>query len=334
MPSLPPPPPPRDIGVLLFEGFSNFCLANAVEPLRAANTFAGRPVYRWELLTVDGGPAVSSSGLPVTPHQRLSQHRGGDALFLLPSYGFLDHGRPDVLRALRAAATRFRTVVGLDTGAWLMAAAGLLAGRRATIHWDEIENMAEAFPDIEVTDDRYVIDGNRITCGGATTAFELVLELIRREHGAMLRVEVAALFMHGEPIRETDPVFRPSRSARLDAAVAQMRRNLERPLPIPEIAAGVGLSQRAFEGLMRRTLGLSPVTVYRKLRLSHARRLLQQTGLAIPEIAIRSGYGDASAFARAFRAEFGQTPSTLRQPQPDPARRSREQAVTSRAKVR
>jgi AraC family transcriptional regulator, carnitine catabolism transcriptional activator len=301
---------PCRVGVLLFERFSNHCLANAVEPLRAANGFAGRSLYDWTFLSVDGARVTSSSGLPVQPDGTLARHPGGDLLLVMPSYGFRDHATPATLRALRSAARRFGALVGMDTGAWLLAAAGLLGGRRATIHWDEMTAMAERFPEVEVVDARFVIDGDRITCGGVTTAFDLMLALIEARHGPMLRLEVAGLF---QPGARASGVPEPATGRRgVDRAVAAMRRSLEAPLPIARIAAEAGLSQRALEHAFRAALGRTPQAVYRSLRLREARRLVTGTGMSVAEIADRCGYADASAMTRAFRDEFAVAPRDLR----------------------
>ena len=304
--------PPRSVGVLLFPAFSNHCLANAVEPLRGANMLSRRALYDWSFLSPDGAGVASSSGLTVQPEGRLSDHPGGDYLLVMPSYDFERQATPALLRALRAAAGRFRTVVGLDTGSWLMAAAGLLDGRRATIHWDELENLAERFPDTEVTEDRFVLDGDRITCGGTTTTFELMLHLIGQHHGAMLRLEVAALFMHGEADPRADPLMRLPRDRLVQAAVSIMRRNIETPLPVGQIAERLNLSQRGLEAHFARATGMSPRAVYTALRLRQARLLAERTTLSVAEIATRCGYSDASAMTRAFRREFGHPPSAFR----------------------
>lgn len=310
-------PPPLSFGVLLFPSFSNHCLANAVEPLRGANTLSRRPLYRWQFLSPDAAGVTSSSGLTVQPEARLSDHSGGDYLLVMPSYDFKRHATPALLRSLSAAAGRFRTVVGLDTGSWLMAAAGLLDGRRATSHWDEIEHLAERFPEVSVTGDRFVIDGNRITCGGATTTFELMLDLIGRHHGPMLRLEVAALFMHGEAEPRADPLMRLPRDRIVQAAVSIMRRNIETPLPIAQIATRLRLSQRALETHFVKETGKPPRAVYTTLRLRAARLLTERTTLSVAEIATRCGYGDASAMTRAFGREFGAPPTALRQGRPN-----------------
>ncbi|MDU8943151.1 GlxA family transcriptional regulator [Ovoidimarina sediminis] len=300
----------RSVSVLLFPGFSNLCLANAVEPLRAANTLARRELYRWSYLAIDAGAQLSSSRLPVTPEATLARAGRADFLFVMPSYGFEALGVPAVVRALRAAAPRFGTLVGLDTGSLVLAAAGLLDGYRATSHWDVLSAFEERYPEVDVVTDRFVIDRDRASCGGATTTLDLMLELVRRHHGAMLSLDVAALFMHGE--RQADPALNlpPDRVVR--AAAAMMRRHVEDPVPVAEVARALGVSQRGLEQHFARVVGRSPRQVYGAIRLGEALRLAEQTRLSMAEIAGRVGYRNASAMTRAFKAEFGAPPQRMR----------------------
>jgi transcriptional regulator GlxA family with amidase domain len=302
----------RTVGVLLFENFSNHCLANAVEPLRAANTLSKQPHYAWEFLSVEPGPVRSSSGMPVTPTGILRDHPGGEMLMILSSYNYSSHATPVTFRALRAARQRFGTMIGMDMGAWLLAAAGLLDGHRATVHWDELELFAERFTDVEASPARTVQDGPFWSCGGGTTALELMLDLIAQHHGPMLRLEVGALFMHGEREISKDLPQRLNHTQITEAAVSLMRRHIEAPLPIDAIARRLGLSARALERHFAQALQRSPSQVYRALRLNAARRLAEQTTLSVAEIATRCGYEDPSALTRAFRQEFGLTPRGLR----------------------
>lgn len=300
----------QQVDILLFDEFSAHCLANTVEPMRAANTLAGRELYRWRFLSLSGARVVSSSGMEVTAHARLAECRG-DMLAVMPSYNFLRHDGAETRRALRAAATRYREMAGFDTGPWLMAAAGLLQGRQATIHWDEINRLAEAFPEIEVQRSRYVLDGDRITCTGALAAFDLMLERIGAAHGQALRLEVAALFMStesGSPAPET----MLARTKVVARAVGLMQAHLEAPLPIPEIARRIGRPRKDLEARMKADLGATPATVYRRLRLIEARKLLLETDISVAEVAMRTGYEDPSALTRAFRTEFSTTPRALR----------------------
>ncbi|WP_171210323.1 MULTISPECIES: GlxA family transcriptional regulator [unclassified Ruegeria] len=296
----------RQIGVVLFDGFSNHCLANTVEPMRAANTLSGRQLYTWQFLAMTPDPVTSSSGLQVAPQARL-QDASGDILMVMPSYGFQDLGGWRTQASLRAAAQRFPTLAGLDTGSWLLAQAGLLDGYRATIHWEELTAFTERFPQIETCRERFVIDRNRITCSGAMAAFDLILHLIGQDHGQALALEIAQTFMTRESARS-----HTARTGPVNKALAVMQEYLETPLTIPDLAKRVGRSQRVLEARMRAELGAGPAHVYRRLRLNLARKLVTETDMSIAEIALRAGYQDPSALTRAFRTEFGTTPRAMR----------------------
>ena len=296
-------------GILLFEDFSMHCLANTVEPLRAANRLGGNSFYHWEFLSLDGSPVTSSSGLTVAAAKPLNASHG-DLLVVMPSYRYLDHSSQKVIAALRSAAGRFGKLAGLDTGSWLLAAAGLLDDRKATIHWEEFDRFAESFPGVEAERERFVIDGDRITCGGAHAAFDMILELIGAHLGQALRLEVATLFMSPEAAGPATSM--PARSRSVAQALALMQGNLEHPLPIPVLAKRVGRPMKDFERRVTRELGATPAIVYRRMRLIHARKLIMESELSVSEISLRAGYENASAFTRAFRTEFGTTPREMR----------------------
>lgn len=308
----------RQIAVLLFPNFSNLCLANAVEPLRAANTLSRKTFYQWHFLGLDTGPVLSSSGLPVTPAMTLSDLTHTDYLCVMPSYGHRDFTRAAHLRRLRAAAGRSGALVGLDTGSLVLAAAGLMDGYRATSHWDVLTEFEESYPEVQVVRDRFVIDRDRLSCGGATTTMELMLELIAQHHGPTLSLDVGALFMHGERPGTGSHLPGVAGDRVVRAAAALMRRHLEQPLPIPEIARRLGLSQRGLEQRCHAAAGRAPQSLYTLIRMSEARRLVQDTALSVAEIAGRVGYADASAMTRSFRSAFGLSPRAMRAPAPMP----------------
>jgi transcriptional regulator GlxA family with amidase domain len=297
------------MGVVLFDGFSNHCLANAIEPLRAANMLGRAQHYDWQYLTLSGDIATSSSGLKIVPHGRLEDAQG-DVLMVMPSYGYQALGGAAVQRGLRAAASRFTDLAGLDTGSWLMAKANLLTGYRATIHWDVLTVFSERFPDVDVVRERFVIDRNRITCSGAMAAFDLVLHLIAKDHGNALALEVEQLFMAQEPRRQTDSGVAKGRLAK--TAVNLMQENLENPITVVQLAQVIGCGQKKLEQAVWRDLGATPQQVYVRLRLNLARRLAEETDLQLSEVALRAGYRTPSAMTRAFKTEFGITPSDAR----------------------
>ena len=300
----------QQIDILLFDAFSNHCLANTIEPLRAANVLTGREIYRWRVLSLHGGPVESSSGLRIEAQDRLAD-ASGDLLIAMPSYGFRGHAGETTRRALRAASRRYKVIGGFDTGSWLLADAGLLDGRRATIHWEELDTFAEAFPDVLALRERSVIDGDRISSSGAMAAFDLITGMIGETHGQALWLEVVTLFMHRQP--QADPALPPPRNRAVRRAVTIMQANLETPLSIRELARQSGIGQRRLEQRMRADLGASPQSVYRRLRLIQARKLILESDMPVSEVALRCGYQDASAMTRAFKMEFSTTPRQLRQ---------------------
>ncbi|WP_299151421.1 helix-turn-helix domain-containing protein [uncultured Tateyamaria sp.] len=301
---------PQQFDILLFDQFSNHCLANTVEPLRAANTLSQRTLYTWRFCTMDGQTVRSSSGMEVTPHGALGDTWGG-SLVVMPSYGVraLDHG--DVIRPLARALKRYDTLIGMDTGSWLLARAGALNGRRATIHWDVLDSFAEAFPDIDTVRNRFVVDGARLTCSGAMAAFDLVAHLISEHHGPLLALEVGQLFM--SPEATSRPLNTPIRAGRtVTRAIAIMQAHLDQPIAISTLAHSLGCTQKTLEARVRDAMQMTPQALYRRLRLNHALALLQDTDQPISEIAGRCGYETPSALSRAFRATFDQTPSAVR----------------------
>ncbi|MDX1514375.1 MAG: GlxA family transcriptional regulator [Gammaproteobacteria bacterium] len=307
-----------DVAFLLLPRFSNHCLANALEPFRAANGLSGRTLYRWRLASL-GEPAVtSSSGVEVRTPFRLDLLGKTDHLFVLSSYDYRRLATARMRTSLRRAARRSEFIGGLDTGSYLLAHAGLLDGHRATIHWQELEAFEESFPRTEVVADRFVIDGRRISAGGATTALDLMLHLIGEKHGEALRLDVTGLFIYdrphagGDPQRVAPVAPPPGHAPVVSRAIAVMDANLEEPLAIGEVARRAGCSQRELEKRFRASLGITPVFYYRHLRLAASRRLVMESEKKVADIAVRTGFASASALTRAFREHFGDTPRQLR----------------------
>ncbi|MDF3853810.1 GlxA family transcriptional regulator [Paracoccus sp. P2] len=308
------PKSPLHLTFLLFDGFSNMVLASAIEPLRAARDLSGRRLFSWQVSSLDGGAVTSSSRLAIAVDLPLERVGATDALILVSGYGMRDHLQRDSMRAVLRKARGLPVLGGLDTGAWLLAQMGLLAGRRAAIHWMEREALAEAFPEITVVPDPYVADGNIVTCGGAQSVLSWSLDLIGAQAGEALRFDVANMF--GRVMgRSTDPVEwqLPSRMTdsalppALQRAIVAMRETAEQPLPLPRIAERAALSPRSMDRLFHAHLGLSAGGYYRQIRLSHARALALETKLSLGEIASRTGFSSPATLARAYRRAFGET---------------------------
>ena len=305
-------------GFLLFDGFSNLVLANAIEPLRAANQLSGQELFRRSLLTVGGGEVLSSSGIVIRPDARLANAGPCDVLFVVAGYDFRNHTTADALASLKRAAAHARNVSGLDTGSWLLAAAGLVDGRRATIHWQELDAFAEAFPNVGVDTERYVIDGRMISAGGASTVLDLMLHLIRQRCGDALTFDVMNLFLYDverayeRPHRGAQSRRLLELSPKLISAITLMRRAVETPLTIAEVADQVATSQRSLARDFQREFAMAPGHYYQLVRLKAAQRLVEETGLSVAEIAVRTGYSSAATLSRAFSRQFRTTIRNVR----------------------
>lgn len=301
----------QEIGILLFEKFSNHCLANMIEPFRAANTLANEQLYHWRFHSLDGERVASSSGLPVLPDGQFDPRSAVDDLFVVSSYNHLSLATASCLNKLRAARAHAKRIVGLDTGAWLMADAGLLDDRKATIHWDLFDSFSERFLSVDAVRERFVIGRDIITCAGALAAFDLSLKLIGERHGEALRLDVGALLMQEfQPLQDREEEgFSRSTVYR---AMQLMRENTETPLSNINLSARVGLGAKTLERRFLSELGEPPARIYKKIRLQAARNLVENTRLPMSEISVRVGYENASAMSRAFKRMFNTSPQQLR----------------------
>ena len=305
------PDAPVRVSLLLFDQFSNLCLANCIEPLRAANTLTFSRAFDWSILTPSGVPSRSSSGIEVLAHGALPSLEQTDYLFVLASYAHDRHDTAATRRMLRAASRKARVTVGLDAGPWLLASAGLLDGRRATVHWDLLDAFTERFLSVEADRARVLRDGPMVTCAGAMSALDLTLDLIAEHLGNAARLGVEALFLHG------DPPVSPDRGAAVtdplvQRALSVMRDTVERPLALTQLARRLSCQPRTLDRRFRARLGAPPGTVYRHLRLAAARKLLEGSTLGVAEIAVRCGYDSPAALTRAIGRHYGATPTALR----------------------
>lgn len=307
-----------DVSLLLFPGFSLMSLATALDPLRGANRVLGREAYRWRLFSMDGTAPCASCGVPVAVEGRFDADACGPLLVLVAAFGAERQATPDTLMAVRKGVRRADMVFGVEAGAWVLALAGLLDGRRATTHWEDLEDFAARFPHVEVVPDRFVGDGAIYTTGGATPALDLMLTLIRARNGYSAALDVASLYIYEEmrAAGDTQPVVSLGRIRRHEPRVAEairiMETHLDHPLTMAAIALRVGLSTRNLELLFRRMVEMSPAAYFLKLRIAQARRLVVDTNLSMAEIADRSGFSSISALSRAFRRHYGQAPSAAR----------------------
>jgi transcriptional regulator GlxA family with amidase domain len=309
---------PLRVTLLLLPESSMMSLASTLDPMRAANRVARRPLFTWRIVTPDGQPAPLTCGVPVAADGRFDKDLTGDALIVVAGFRHERYTDRPLLAQLRGASRRFRALGGVESGGWLLARAGLLDGRAATIHWEDMEDFAQTFPEVNVLPDRFVVDGRRFTAGGASPTFDLMLHLIRSRFGYPLALEVASVFIYDEAHAATDaqPLVSLGRLAghepRVAAAIRLMEQRLDSPLTTAAIAKRLEISVRTLELLFRQALGIGPGTYYLRLRLQAARRLLLDTRLSMQVVAVRSGFGSHSAFSRSFQQHFAVSPSAYR----------------------
>ena len=219
-----------------------------------------------------------------------------------------------VLTWLRREARRGLPVGALCTGAQVIAEAGLLDGRRCTIHWENRDSFEEDFPEIELTQNIYVIDRDRYTAAGGAAATDLMLKLIALKHGAELANLVADQMIHTAIRSDKDeqrlsiPTRIGVRHPKLATVIHRMEAAIEDPVSPMTLAQDVGMSTRQLERLFRRYLNRSPKRYYMELRLAKARNLLMQTDMSVIEVALACGFASPSHFSKCYRALYKTTP--------------------------
>ncbi|MBB3183952.1 transcriptional regulator GlxA family with amidase domain [Halomonas fontilapidosi] len=305
---------PQAIGFLLLENFTLFSLASAIEPLRMANQLAGRELYRWFTLSLDGEPISASDGLKVTPDTAITVPLALDMVVVCGGVGPARAVQREHVAWLQGQARLSRRLGGICTGSWALAKAGLLDGYEASVHWECLAAMQESFPRALLTTRLFSIDRERATASGGTAPLDMMLTLIGRDHGRELAAGISEMFIcdrvRGEQDQQRVPLkhILGTTQPKLLEIVALMEANLEEPIGLEELAAYVDVSRRQLERLFQRYLLCSPSRYYLKLRLTRARQLLKQTSISIIEVASACGFVSTPHFSKCYREFFGQPP--------------------------
>ena len=289
----------------------------AIEPLRLANRASGQALFEWRLVGPGGDVATCSNGTRVLLDGGIEGETTPSRDEVVIVCGGTDIAREatrPVLSWLRRQARGGASIGAVCTGAWILAEAGLLDGRKATIHWENHDGFAEAFPRVDLYRSVFVQDGNRLTAAGGTSSIDLMLHLIAEDHGDQIAAELADQMLHTAIRTDQDrqrlsiPTRIGVRHPRLATVIARMEANLEEPVSPAQLAQDAGMSTRQLERLFRRYLNRSPKRYYMETRLARARNLLMQTEMSIIEIALASGFSSPSHFSKCYRAQYGSTP--------------------------
>lgn len=304
---------PQVFHFLLLPGFSAMGFISATEPLRVANRFRAG-LYHWQVLSLDGGAVLASNGMSVNADAALHTLPGGAWVFVVAGFEPLKAFCPTLRAWLKRVASEGGTLGGIDTGAFVLAEAGLLAQAKVTLHWEAAVAFQERWPSVEVTQELFEIDGRRITCAGGTASIDLMLDLIAQAHGGDLAIEVSEQFVLGR-IRPRQDHQRMAIAARygtrnkkLAHVIGAMEQHTELPLSTAALAASIRVTQRQLERLFRLHLQATPTNFYLTLRLDKARQLLRQTDMSVTEVSVACGFELPSYFARRYKGRFGRPP--------------------------
>ena len=305
---------PFRVAVILVPGFALMSFASVIEPVRGANRLSGAKYYEWELFAPEGGMVESNSGITVAaaPVSALEQNPFDLVVVCAASHAEQRRFRP-VEETLRRLARHNVALAAVSTGSFVLARAGLLTDRRCTVHWDYADSFAEAFPDIALCNDLFVVDGGILTCAGATAALDMMLQLIGAHHGQDLARQISGQFLHGGIRAAADDQRRMLlgmgvTNSVVQKAVSLMEAAIEEPVSLGELTQRTGVSQRQLERLCKRYLGATPAQYYVQLRLERARRMLRQTDMSVAEVAIACGFVSLSHFAKVYRRHYGLSP--------------------------
>ena len=314
------PPQRHEVVVLALPNTIAFELGLPHKLLGSAVDADEHALYRVRVATLDGGPVRTSAGYTVVPeHDGTLLGRAGTVVvpgvFGGPA---MTEGRVagELAEALRAAAGHAR-MVSICTGAFVLAAAGLLDGRRATTHWHDAPTLAALHPRVRVDPDvLYVDEGDVLTSAGVAAGIDLCLHMVRADHGAeranrVARRIVVAPHRSGGQAQFVDrpAAFAPHGiAATLDWALER----LNEPLTVADLARHAVMSERSFARRFRAETGTTPVRWLIEQRVAHARRLLERTDLPVEAIAAESGFGTAAGLREHFGRAVRTTPTAYR----------------------
>jgi transcriptional regulator GlxA family with amidase domain len=310
--------PMKTIAILIFPDFQLLDAAGPIAAFEAGSRLAPSPAYRLRVVARKAGPVASSSGVAMVAAP-LTTTDAPDTLLVAGGFGRERAAVcPETLAYVRAAAGRARRVASVCSGAFILAAAGLLDGKRATTHWSRAEELARTYPRIHVEPDRiFIRDGNVWTSAGITAGIDLALALVADDlgEGIAKRAAQQLVVYHRRPggqsqfsaLLEAD---RPQ--SRFSPVLAWARERIGERLPVERLADRAAMSPRHFARMFALETGTTPAKAVERLRLEAARERVEASAEPIEGIAALTGFGDPERMRRAFLRAFGQPPQALR----------------------
>jgi transcriptional regulator GlxA family with amidase domain len=302
------------IGLIMFPGYSVISLA-AMSVFEVANLTLERQVYDLHFLSETGGAIRTSIGVSVETRRFIKT----DFDTLIAGGGMsVEPSTPGLLDYVRRAPARARRVAAICIGAFVLAEAGLLDGRRVTTHWHFARDLQAQYPKVKVERDRiFIHDGQIWTSAGMTAGLDLALALVEDDFGVEVARSVAQkLVVHhrraGGQSQFSALLELAPKSDRIQTALTYARRNLHKPLSVVQLAAAAHLSPRQFSRAFRAETGQSPAKAIEHLRLEAARLMMEQSRHPIEDVAQQTGFADRDRMRRAFLRAYGQPPQVIR----------------------
>ncbi|MCV6902663.1 MAG: GlxA family transcriptional regulator [Achromobacter xylosoxidans] len=304
----------KTIAILLHPGFQLMSLA-ASAVFEMANRQTGEPAYRVVLVSEHGGPVASSLGFA---QDTIGLGRRTFDTLIVAGDNTAEGASDSLLRALRGASGRVRRCASMCTGAFVLAQAGLLDGRRATTHWFYARRLQREYPRVKVDEDRiFVADGPIWTSAGMSAGIDLALAMVEADLGAETARAVARKLVltqrrAGGQSQYSALLELDAKSDRVQTALAYAKANLKAELSVEDLARAAHLSPRQFSRVFRQETGQSPAKAVEHLRLEAAQDMMQSGRHAAEVVARETGFGDRDRMRKAFLRAFGQSPQAMR----------------------
>lgn len=308
----------RRVVALAYEGLCTFEFGVAVEIFGLPRPEMGRDWYRFRVCSLEKGPVRATGGIRIHAATGLSALRWADTI-VIP--GWRDAAGPPpkaLLEALCAAHRRGARLVSICSGVFLIAATGLLDGKRATTHWRYVERLRERYPTIQVEPDvLYVDEGSILTSAGSAAGLDLCLHIVRRDFGAEVAGSVARRLVipphrEGGQAQYVPDSFRKEPGGGLAPLLQWAQAHLDQPLSAETLAKKAALSPRTLARRFMREAGTTPHRWVTHQRLLNAQRRLETTRASIDEVAEAVGFGTATTLRQRFQQAFGTTPTAYR----------------------
>lgn len=308
---------------IVIVGFPSVQILDVTGPLEVFSTasrFLPIPRYATQLVSTDGGPVRSTSGLEFATGP-MNEVVGDIDTLVVAGGRDMDEaaGDPELVDSIRRLASLSRRVTSVCSGAFLLAAAGLLDGRRATTHWAECETLGHAYPKVSVEPDAiYVQDGNVWTSAGVTAGIDMALALVADDHGRTAAATVArrlVVYLRRSGGQGQFSALLAAQSANdepIRDVLAWVPDNLTADLSISAMATHAHLSEHQFSRVFKSEVGITPAEHVEAVRMEAACRLLETTLMAMEEIARACGFGTPETMNRAFRRRLNTTPGNHR----------------------